>query len=84
MPTHPDKVFHVYGTKNREKNWDVLTSTGRTFMPLRYILKHKLIDENTTYDVLRVSCRCRHNGKIFRYVWWKGFKKPTKEPLTNL
>jgi hypothetical protein len=82
MP-HAKKISHVYDTKNNETVWRVKLVNG----DIRYI-KHstikrqKLITVDTTWEPIRVGCVVKFgkHGKPFRYVYWRGFADPTREP----
>ena len=76
-------IQHVEGTSNNERTWQVKMDTGvRLDMPSHKA--KKLISGDTTWAVERVSAKLRFKMKEFRLVYWKGFKRPTREPVNFL
>jgi hypothetical protein len=77
------KITHVYDTRDKEKVWFVKMDDGtKQTLTKQIIFKKKLLTKETTWSYLRVGCKCRLSvGFEFRYVFWKGFTEPTKEPL---
>ena len=77
------KIAHVYDTKDNEKTWVVKNVDG-TYQSISrdIIFRDELLTPDTTWTVLKKTCVCRRgiNGDKFRFVIWKGFKKPTEEP----
>jgi hypothetical protein len=75
-------ISHVYFTKYNESIWNVKFSDGKRRNVKNSTINNKrLITDKTTWEVERISCPCRYNGKKFRIVYWKGFKEPTEEPV---
>ena len=79
----PSMIECVYETKNNEKTWLVKLVNGeKKWISKRTIKRKKMIDKDTLFVVDRLGAKARYEpGKEFRIVFWKGFKKHTREPI---
>lgn len=75
------KITHVY--KGGKYRWSVRINDKKINITHYDIIKYNLLTNDTTYDMVRKSCILRKNIKSppFRYVYWNGFKEPTKESV---
>ena len=77
-------ITRVFYTRNNEKDYIVLYKGEVVKLSKKFIDKNKLLTFETEYTIEYQSPRLLRNGKIYRYVKWKGFKKMTREHIGNL
>lgn len=84
------EVTEVHDTRNNETHWLCVLShdTGRWWLSktvAETIIAHQKRVQ-PTYAIARTSCKFRlgAEGRVFKYVFWRGFKEPTVEYLDDL